>query len=36
MHLVVAIQVHDNESQAIHPIQDFSIETTAIKSSICG
>lgn len=24
------------ESQAIHPIQEFSISTTAIESSICG
>ena len=32
----VAIQVPGNESQAIHPIQDFSIRTIAIESSICG
>ncbi|MGY2843467.1 hypothetical protein ACVIWU_006655 [Bradyrhizobium sp. USDA 4509] len=35
-HLVVASQVLDNESQAIHPIQDCSIRATAIQSSICG
>ncbi|WP_206734915.1 hypothetical protein, partial [Bradyrhizobium zhanjiangense] len=29
-------QVHNNESQAIHPFKDFSIGTTAIESSICG
>lgn len=30
-HLAVAIQVPYNESQAIHPIQDFSIRTIAIE-----
>ncbi|MVT78361.1 hypothetical protein GPL20_35945 [Bradyrhizobium cajani] len=32
----IAFQVPDNESQAIHPIQDFSIRITAIESSIWG
>jgi hypothetical protein len=35
-HLAVAIQVLSNESQAIHRIQEFSIETSQLIQTLVG
>ncbi|WP_100180569.1 transposase [Bradyrhizobium nitroreducens] len=35
-HLATAIQVHSNESQAIHPIQEFLIETSQSIQALVG
>jgi hypothetical protein len=35
-HLAAAIQVLSNESQAIHPIQEFSIEASQSIQALVG